>query len=160
MLLQGTSEITVDGKQALLQKLSQWESLYKGTGTMAENAIERCTALLNSNTLVGFFSLYCVGLDLSAFLGGFQTHSNPSRLSSRVPLSNAAFRTVHAADKTADLTSCNVRGLYIFASFPDLILSAPPDSDFFACLSLFFGFQVQNFRICESGLLNALRNLP
>jgi len=50
MLLQGTSEITVDDKQALLQKLSQWESLYKGTGTMAENTIERCTALLNSDT--------------------------------------------------------------------------------------------------------------
>jgi len=36
-------------QKSLLQKLNQWESLYKGTGTMAENAIEQCKILLDSD---------------------------------------------------------------------------------------------------------------
>jgi hypothetical protein len=59
LLLQGTSGITEDDKKALSSKMKKWENMYRGTGRVAENASERCNALLTSKSYVFFNASDC-----------------------------------------------------------------------------------------------------
>ena len=52
LLLQGTSEVTKDDKKALLSKMNEWKKTYRGTGRTAEQASERCRAMLTTTTYV------------------------------------------------------------------------------------------------------------
>lgn len=76
LLLQNTSSVSEEDKKEIIKKCTQWKQTFRNSGRVAENASERCIAMLRTNKSViclkhGIVIAHAAGLFFSGLPAGY-----------------------------------------------------------------------------------------